>query len=362
MRWLLPLIVVATIARPAGAQTSSTSPDDAMRAALKTYKNGDAAQGVAALRAIPIAKLDGAIHEFEKSELRRGQFAELEVAATALIDAALSVPFPDPQFTPLWHLGAGVGLTLIKAGDTSRAIRDWSLLADAVGEDVHDFMTLDQLLAELRAVFRGDAEILFVSGSMREALAQAQLGQYAPRGRDVTLVPNAPVRGNSAGFMPGIGMWMPNGDRPANLKAARDFYTQALAIAPTHAEARLRLARVLHQLGDLPGALAALDALPKDLPQELVYLSRLFRADIEAGLGHTDKSRAAYLAAMEWRAHAPFVGLAALLRADGDAAGALAVTQRVLDDAPEFDPWWSYLRGQGWHISQRLTAARAAVR
>lgn len=366
LRFLTFLVVVA-IAAPAFAQVPSSAPDAALRAALRDYKSGDVKQGVSGLLAMPSDKLTGAVDELMRANVRGRNagdrdFGDLEIAATALVDAAMSASPQSPQFRSLWRLGARVGLTLVKAGDSSKAIRAWCLLADAVGEDAHDFTTLDQLLTEARAIFRGDAEILFVSGSMRESLAQAQIGEYGPKGRNVTIVPTGTSQRNPAGFLAGIGWWTPNGDRSANLKASRDHYREALAIAPSHAEARLRLARVLHQLDDLPGALSALEALPKDLPQEFAYLSRLFRAGIEDSLGHSDKARAAYLSAMEWRAHAPFVGLASVLRASGDADGALAVTTRLLSDAPDFDPWWSYLRGQGWHLTERLNAARAAIR
>ena len=363
VRWLLPLVIVAAFAVPAAGQTPTTSPDAALRSALKTYKSGDAKQGVAALLAIPSAKLEGAVRDLARTEIRSRQFADVEVVAIAVTEsAAASLERPGTQWRVLKALGEEIGALLIAAGDASSAIRSWCLAADALSEALRDFISLTPLLTDARAVFKGDAEILFVSGSMYETRAYAQAGDIGPKGRDI-IVPTAAGRGNAAGFMPDAGWWLDDKDRSANLKTARDYYTQVLTSSASHAEARVRLARVLHQLGDLPGALATLGVLPpKGLSQELTYLSRLFRAGIEEDLGHGDLAKAAYLSALEWRAQAPFVGLAALLRSSGDAAGSLAVTQRFFQDAPDDDPWWSYLRGQGAHLNERIAQARAAVR
>lgn len=362
MRWLVPLAVVFTIAAPAAGQMTPSSPDVALRAALKAYKAGDTKQAVAGIVAIPTGKLKDAVHELIRTELRARQFDVLEVAAIALTEsAAASIEQPGTTWRELKELGDEVGLQLIASGDSSAALRAWCLATEALGEGLRDFVTLTPLMADARNIFRNDPEVLLASGSLFETRAYALAGDVGPKGRDVSIVP--PQIKPTAGFNTGMGWWVDDLDRPANLKRARDYYNQVLNIAPKCAEARVRLARVLHQLGDLPGALAALDALPSTgLSQELMYLSRLFRAGIEEDLGHRDQAKAAYLAALEWRAQAPFVGLAALLRSGGDPPASLTVTQRLFHDAPDEDPWWSYLRGQGAHLNERLVAARAAVR
>jgi tetratricopeptide (TPR) repeat protein len=363
VRWFLPFIVIAAIAVPAAGQTTANSPEAALRSALKTYKSGDAKQGVAALLAVSPAKLEGAVRDFARAEIRSRQFADVEVTAIALTEsAAASFERPGTQWRGLKALGEEIGALLIAAGDASSATHSWCLAADALSEALRDFVSLTPLLTAARAVFKGDAEILFASGSMYETRAYAQAGDVGRKGTDLSLLPPQ-TKSSSSGFAPGVGPWVEDLDRPANLKLARDYYNQVLMIAPQHAEARVRLARVLHQLGDLSGAMAALDTLPPmGLSQELTYLSRLFRAGIEEDLGHGDQAKAAYLSALEWRAQAPFVGLATLLRSGGDTAGSLAVTERFFRDAPDDDPWWSYLRGQGAHINERIAQARAAVR
>jgi tetratricopeptide (TPR) repeat protein len=352
------------MATPAGGQTPAATPSEALSAALKDYKNGNTKQSLATLLAIPPDKLTIAVRELTRVEMRPGQRLDLlEVAALALTEsAAASLEQSGEQWRVLRRLGDGIGTQLIAVGDTSKTLRAWCLAADALGESLHDFATLQPLLADLRDIYKNDAEILLASGSLYETRANDMANSLLPLGRDVSMQSSAPRKG-SAGFGPGVGRWLDETDRTGNLKRARDFYNEALAVRPSLAEARLRLARVLHLLGDLPGALAALDALPAEgLSQEFMYLSRLFRAGVEEDLGHADKAKAAYLAAMEWRTQAPFVGLAALLRSNGDAAAALSVTERLFHDAPDFDPWWSYLKGQGWHLTARLDEARATIR
>lgn len=359
--WCAPIFLALT-ASPAGPQQANGSNADVtLRSVLREYAAKNHQRAIASLLTIPSARLTEEIKELERSDERLQRFTDREAAAIMLVDAAASVQWQSAQSLPLWRLGIRVGGDLIAAGDVSPALRTWWLLADAVGEDIRDLGALEPLLTNLRKALRDDAEVLFVSGSLYETIAAAKT-LALPAGPDVSTAPTSSRR-TSAGFSPAFGQRGNDRDRPGHLKLARDFYRAALTVSPSHVEARLRLARVLHQLGDLSGALAALDAVRADaLPQELLYLSRLFRADIEEDLGHADQSRAAYLSAMEWRAQAPTVGLAALLRSEGDAAAALALTQRLLADSPDFDPWWSYQRGQGWHLTERLAAARAAVR
>ena len=333
-----------------------------LRSALEDYKDKHIDRGLATLLAIPPDKLDVAVRELARAEFRARRFDLVEVAAIALTEsAATNIGGADGLWQRRRLLGLEVGLNLFASGDTSPVLRAWGLAADALGESLRDFVSLQPLLADLRGVFKHDAEILLASGSLYETMAR-ETNAVGWRGPDL-----APLRiqgrSNPAGFGPMLGQPLNAPDRTGCLKRARDFYREALAAAPSMPEARLRLARVLHQLGDLSGATAALDALPLvGLPDEMAYLAHLFRADVEEDLGHSDKARAAYLAAMEWRAQAPFVGLAALLRSSGDARGSLAVTERLFHDAPDVDPWWSYLKGQGWHLVERLDAASAAIR
>lgn len=352
------LFAVLLAASPALAQRPMDSPQAAVQAALADYRR-DPKSGVAGLLAIPVSTLTEVVDELSRNGLRAGDYGDLERAAIALADAAASVPVKDERFTQLWQLSNRLGLVLVKAGDTSPALRAWCLLVDAIGEDIHEYATLEPLLSDLRGTFKKDPEMLLVSGSLFETLSsEAGLVSFS-----IDLGAAAAKSLKTVGFSTAPPQLTVTADRKTFLTQARNFYRDALAVAPSHAEARLRLARVLHLLGDTTEALAALDALPvRTMPQEFVYLSRLFRAGIEQDLGHHDRARSAYLSAMEWHAQAPFVGLAALLRSEGDAAGAAAVTRRLLSDPPDFDPWWSYLRGQGWHLSERLNAARAAVR
>lgn len=335
----------------------------ALQTALQLYRDQDVRQGTASLIAIPLAKLERSVRDLARVELQARRFEKLEVAALALTESAVaSMNGPAADWRVRKGLASDLGRQLLASGDSSRALRAWGLADEALDEGLRDFESAQKLLANLRRVFPDDGEVLFASGSAYETQAYSLVNSELPYGRDLSEIPTSTKR-NSAGFNPSVGQHLEELDRSDCLRRARDYYRAALGASPGLVESRVRLARVLHQLGDLAGAVATLDALGvQSASPELMYLSRLFRAAIEEDLGHLDKAKNAYLEAMEWRAHAPFVGLAALLRSSGDGPAATAVVDRLLSDAPEFDPWWSYLKGQGSHITDRLDAARKSLR
>ena len=159
-----------------------------------------------------------------------------------------------------------------------------------------------------------------------------------------------------------------NGRRPRRvdvedrLEAARDQYRRALAVRPDLDEARVRLGRVLHDLGDLEEAAQVLQGLEARVENDrfLGYLQPLFMASLEAARGRFKQAADHYISAATRMpaSQAPWVGLSEAYYADGQPDQAATVIEKRLADPAQSDPWWDYLRGQAWRFGDRLTALR----
>ncbi len=76
-----------------------------------------------------------------------------------------------------------------------------------------------------------------------------------------------------------------------------------LAIHPSHTSARVTLGRALFQLGDLDEAQRELDAVHRDVPDNLASIRAL--AELHRARGNLDQSLAYYRAALELAKHDP---------------------------------------------------------
>ena len=139
------------------------------------------------------------------------------------------------------------------------------------------------------------------------------------------------------------------GSRRNELQRAEHFLRQALALAPDHAEARLRLGHMLGELGRHDEAAAELrSSLEARLDRDQLYLAHLFLGRAEQALGRRDEAKRRYeqAATLYPRAQSPRLALGQLARESGDRAGALRAVQHVTAPLPSgldrTDPWWSY--------------------
>lgn len=163
--------------------------------------------------------------------------------------------------------------------------------------------------------------------------------------------------------------------RPGNSSARRgsladaiDFYRQAIAANPSLHTARLRLGRVLLELGHEAGALVELErTLAEDEAPADRYLANLFLASLHERNGRVGEATFHFkaAAALFRSAQAPYLGLSHL-QLQRDPAGAADTLQAMFDRPLETtggvpDPWWLYDAGFGASFRSRLEQLRAGV-
>jgi tetratricopeptide (TPR) repeat protein len=230
-------------------------------------------------------------------------------------------------------------------------VRAWYRATSAWMQRVesHDSAHLDRA----RELFPDDPDILFLSGTLRETYASAEIQAAAH-----TVPP-----------MPG-GFEFDIGSVRSELRQAEGFFRRALAHQPDMAEAHLRLGRVLSLQGHDAQAIAELQqALTRLDDEELEYDGELFIGAAFEALGRYDEAAAAYESAASRcpAAQSPLLALSQLARRRGDRAGALAAIARMFALPPPAegdrqDPWWTYKTAQARNADDLLDALRAPFR
>jgi tetratricopeptide (TPR) repeat protein len=190
--------------------------------------------------------------------------------------------------------------------------------------------SVDHLASALR-LFPRDATLLFLRGAEHESLAGPAIQAAA---RSVDLPPGYALAVES---------------QEAEFRDAEAQFRRALAQAPDHFEARLRLGRVLLGRGRSRQAAEELRRADAAAPDDLMkYYSAMFLGGAEEALGDFDAADALYSRASTLypAAQSPHLARSALARRRGDRSGALRAIERVFDLAAEHpygeDPWWSY--------------------
>ena len=159
-----------------------------------------------------------------------------------------------------------------------------------------------------------------------------------------------------------------NAARRAGLADATGFYRQAIRANPSLHTARLRLGRVLVELGHEVDALAELQRLlaESEDPADR-YLANLFLASLHQRKGRVGEATFHFkaAAALFRSAQAPYLGLSHL-QLQRDPAGAADTLQVMFDRHLETtsgvtDPWWLYDAGFGASFRSRLEQLRAGV-
>ena len=152
------------------------------------------------------------------------------------------------------------------------------------------------------------------------------------------------------------------GSSQTALETVRRQYEALIGMPDVAAEARVRLAWLLHRMGRHDDALARLDEVDVEpLDGSLRYLRHLFSGHVMNALGRPDDATVAYRAA---RAIAPDaqsaqVALMNGLLARGDRAGAEAVAEVIQRQrSTDFDPWWMYWQGQYRLYGQAMARIR----
>lgn len=151
-----------------------------------------------------------------------------------------------------------------------------------------------------------------------------------------------------------------------DLTLAERAYQEAVDKAPTLAEAKLRLARVLTHRGATAEALVILEAITVNDDPYVGYLSRLFAGQAHEERGDYARAAEAYQAAllMQEGSQSARVALAHLAHLQGQRSTALAAIEALgtsrQADAP-VDPWLWYGKGTARMADAYLAQMRAAV-
>lgn len=178
------------------------------------------------------------------------------------------------------------------------------------------------------ALFPDDPELLFLAATLHETLAMANVQEPLRRAEKTRLAVGVKTTG-------------------AELDEAENLLRRALKVAPSFAEARLHLGKVLGDRGQHKEALPALaQALSVIKNQDLLYYGQLFTGRSAAALGQRSEARAAFerAATLKPTAQSPLLAMSQLAYSGGDADEAAALLARVaaLPSLETDDPWWFY--------------------
>ena len=239
----------------------------------------------------------------------------------------------------------------VKPGSTDAApgpddmIRQWYRATGAWMQAVEEHDTVH--LNRARAMFPADPDILFLSGTQREAYA----------------APRIQIGMRSAVLADGVKFDIASAR--LELRQAERFFRRALEAKPDHVEARLRLGRVLGLLGQHADAARELRQVVGSVDEDVLrYYGELFLGAEEEALSQFDPAFAAYqrAAALYPAAQSPWLALSSLGRRRGDRAEAQRALQHLFDLPSSAggadDPWWTYYVAQARDVDALLDSLR----
>jgi tetratricopeptide (TPR) repeat protein len=316
---------------------------------LSEYTTGDADSAV-----IQMTALDRASVEMGAGQLPQRPDEKLLLAAAAIHSEVALVLRPTESAT----LALSYQLTLARdivqygelhakarhnaialAGSGAQPLRTsfrraWYIAAIRHFEIWGRFAQADELLKHARELYPRDAQILLLDGIFDEAVASPRSAGVSARAR----------RGH--------------------LSDAENKLRAALQADPASGESRLRLGRVLGQVGKLPEAGATLEPLADSRDQRLAYLSRLFLGAIAIESGDDARGARWYAAAAEAMpgAQSALVGRSELFYRAGDGPSAASVLPAALERGDVDDPWWRYVLGEYWLMDASRGELRALAR
>jgi len=248
-----------------------------------------------------------------------------------------------------WEIARMV-LDHVKRGSADAApgpddmVRQWYRATGAWMQAVEEHDTAH--LNRARAMFPADADILFLSGTQREAYA----------------APRIQIGMRSAALADGVAFDIASA--PLELRQAERFFRRALETRPDHVEARLRLGRVLGLLGQHADAARELRQVVGSVDDDVLrYYGELFLGAEEEALSRFDAALAAYQRAVSLypAAQSPWLALSSLGRRRGDRAEAQRALQHLFDlpsRARDDDPWWTYYVAQARDVDALLDTLR----
>jgi tetratricopeptide (TPR) repeat protein len=214
-------------------------------------------------------------------------------------------------------------------------VRSWALAWGYLLLSHVRFAEAEQHFATARTWFPQDADFIVASGIVSE-LQASPLGQQ--------------TRGSLMGSLAAV-------DAQRFRGRAVSLYRAALDMKPDHAEAHLRVGRMLFLSGDEPAAAAEFDrALALSSDRRLVHLARLFLGALVERQGRLEEAERQYEMAAATVPGAQTATLAVtalrIRMGRGTAVPALVV---------EYDPWHDYLFSRPYRFQQSIGELRESA-
>lgn len=217
----------------------------------------------------------------------------------------------------------------------------------------HNFADAFRHFDRARRVVPDDPDVLFGEACFQETLASPRVQNL----HRVTTLPNGLVI-----------LGVESADK--HHRRAEGLLKRALTARPDFVDARLRLGRVLSELGQHDAALAHFaQVVAESRDAVLTYYAHVFAGDAALALDRATESRASYERALVLYpdAQAARIGLGAALRAAGNREAALDAVMTTLTMAPNSrdardDPWWEYYQGDAANVERLLDGLRAPFR
>jgi tetratricopeptide (TPR) repeat protein len=361
-------LALAQGGRPTASAASSAAQSDRNASSyeelIRRYQAGEADVTVRILASWSASEVDRAVRESQADESRprivpRSDAArDLRLVAVAGLHAEAGITSGDHE---RYQLHADVGEAAVKDLAARRSAvpfcRAWYLTASNFWTVLGDLVRAEAALTSARRLLGGDAELLVALGAVNEMWSGPFGAPFLKRDMSVDL--------GGENFQQRVYV-RASRQRAALLGRARAFYQEAVAMAPGAYEARLRLGRVLAQLGHPDQAAKELEICLAPGADPLIrYLAALFLGQIREERNDLAAAEAAYRGA---RASVPSgfaatLALARVLDITGQADASTAIVTGMLVSpagaARPLDPWWLYQMGQLTDLGTRLKALRA---
>ena len=239
------------------------------------------------------------------------------------------------------------------------------------GEFRYQVLTAEAYVTRIRSRDRRSAfvqtwplAVLALLHEGREVRAAKEFGEHArdPGGDSGELL-------LALGATEEMAWWMDHeddADVKGDLRNAERHYRQALIVAPTLIEARLRLGRVLVLRDDAEG-MKVLGQIGSFVEMPFQYLARLFEGEVLEKRGDTAEAERRYATAVSMMptAQSAYVALAHVRHARGaraEAADDVRSSAGARDVPDTADPWFWYSRGTAWRAAGYVEALRRMIR
>jgi tetratricopeptide (TPR) repeat protein len=211
-------------------------------------------------------------------------------------------------------------------------VRQWYLVVGVAHHSQLRLADARAILEEGLRRFADDEHLLVAAGSVHETLASPRVG-----------LPRLPLTSAEE----------PPREVAAHLRIAETYYRRALERNAEAGEARLRLGRVLLDLGALGDGLREFESGRQS--GFVRYSARLLSGRAHEQAGRLDDAAAFYRAAAAVcpRCQVPAIALSAVLARAGDRdAAAAALLDASAAGTASSDPWHFYDFGQRWRLDE----------